>query len=80
MAQESADTDALYLRRTYHWTSHGRFNNCLPVFQRLVEAGHSLIIVEHNLDIIKSADYIIDLGPEGVCEADMLLDAVHPNK
>ncbi|OHB98511.1 MAG: hypothetical protein A2Z58_08880 [Planctomycetes bacterium RIFCSPHIGHO2_12_42_15] len=37
----------------------------LICFRRLVDAGHSLIIVEHNLDIIKSADYIIDLGPEG---------------
>ncbi len=37
----------------------------LACFQRLIEAGHSLLVVEHNLDIIKSADYIIDLGPEG---------------
>ena len=37
----------------------------LTCFQKLVEAGHSLIVVEHNMDVIKSADYIIDLGPEG---------------
>lgn len=36
----------------------------LNVFQRLVEEGHSLVVVEHNLDVIKSADYLIDLGPE----------------
>jgi excinuclease ABC subunit A len=36
----------------------------LKVFQRLVNAGHSVIIIEHNLDVIKSADWIIDLGPE----------------
>ena len=36
----------------------------LRVFQRLVEAGESLIVVEHNLEVIKSADYLIDLGPE----------------
>jgi excinuclease ABC subunit A len=35
------------------------------VLQRLVEAGNSIIVIEHNLDIIKTADYIIDLGPEG---------------
>ena len=37
----------------------------LYVLQRLVEAGNSIIVIEHNLDVIKSADYIIDLGPEG---------------
>lgn len=37
----------------------------LKVFQRLVGAGHSLIVIEHNLDVIKSADWVIDLGPEG---------------
>ena len=37
----------------------------LKVFQRLVEAGHSALVIEHNLDVIKSADWVIDLGPEG---------------
>jgi excinuclease ABC subunit A len=35
------------------------------VLQRLVEAGNSVLIIEHNLDIIKVADWLIDLGPEG---------------
>lgn len=37
----------------------------IEVLQRLVEAGNSVIIIEHNMDIIKTADYLIDLGPEG---------------
>jgi len=37
----------------------------IEVLQRLVDAGNSVVIIEHNLDIIKVADYIIDLGPEG---------------
>jgi excinuclease ABC subunit A len=37
----------------------------LDVLQRLVDAGNSVIVIEHNLDVIKSADHIIDLGPEG---------------
>jgi len=37
----------------------------IDVLERLVEQGNSVIIIEHNMDIIKVADYIIDLGPEG---------------
>ena len=37
----------------------------IEILQRLVDGGNSMIIIEHNLDIIKTADYIIDLGPEG---------------
>ena len=37
----------------------------LEVINRLVEAGNSVVVIEHNLDIIKTADWLIDLGPEG---------------
>jgi len=37
----------------------------LDVLQRLVDAGNTVVIIEHNLDVIKAADHIIDLGPEG---------------
>jgi excinuclease ABC subunit A len=37
----------------------------LTAFKKLVEAGHTLVVIEHNLDVIKTADYVIDLGPEG---------------
>ncbi len=37
----------------------------LEVLQRLCDAGNTVLVIEHNLDVIKSADYIIDLGPEG---------------
>lgn len=40
-------------------------NKLLDAFNALIEAGHSLVIIEHNPDIIKSSDWIIDLGPEG---------------
>jgi excinuclease ABC subunit A len=40
-------------------------NKLLKILNRLVDAGNTIVIIEHNLDVIKSADYIIDLGPEG---------------
>jgi excinuclease ABC subunit A len=37
----------------------------LQVLDRLVQAGNTVLVIEHNLDVIKSADYVIDLGPGG---------------
>ena len=37
----------------------------IEVLNRLVDAGNTVLVIEHNLDVIKTADYIIDLGPEG---------------
>lgn len=37
----------------------------LGVLQRIVERGNTVIVIEHNLDVIKSVDYLIDLGPDG---------------
>jgi excinuclease ABC subunit A len=38
--------------------------NLLEVLNRLTDAGHTVIVIEHNLDMIKSADYVVDMGPE----------------
>jgi len=37
----------------------------LTAFRKLIDAGGSLVVIEHNLDVIKCADWVIDLGPEG---------------
>ena len=52
----------------------------LDVLQRLVDAGNSVVVIEHNLDIIKSADWIIDMGPEGGEEGGRLVAAGTPEK
>jgi excinuclease ABC subunit A len=52
----------------------------LDVLQRLVEMGNTVIVIEHNLDVIKSADYIIDLGPEGGINGGKLVAAGTPEQ
>jgi len=43
------------------------------VFDALIENGHSIVVVEHNLELIKCADYVIDLGPEGGAKGGYIL-------
>ena len=50
----------------------------LGAFRKLLEAGHTLLVIEHNLDVIKTADWIIDLGPEGGDEGGQLVVAGPP--
>ena len=52
----------------------------LEVLQRLVGAGDSVVVIEHNLDVIKTADYIIDLGPEGGDKGGTLLACGTPEE
>jgi excinuclease ABC subunit A len=57
----------------------------LKAFQRLITAGHTLVVIEHNLDVIRASDWLIDLGPEGgdaggtiVCAGTPAEVAAHP--
>ena len=52
----------------------------LQCFQKLIEEGNSLVVIEHNLDVIKSADYIIDLGPEGGEQGGYIVAQGQPEK
>ena len=54
--------------------------NLLTVFQKLVDSGHSLLVIEHNLDVIKSADWILDLGPEAGQHGGQLVAQGPPEK
>ena len=49
----------------------------LEVLQRLVAAGNTVVVIEHNLDVIKSADRLIDMGPEGGEEGGLVVAAGH---
>ncbi|MPM53093.1 UvrABC system protein A [bioreactor metagenome] len=52
----------------------------LEVLQRLVDGGDSVVVIEHNLDVIKTADYVIDLGPEGGVNGGTIVAQGSPEK
>ncbi|MDR1395035.1 MAG: excinuclease ABC subunit UvrA [Deltaproteobacteria bacterium] len=52
----------------------------LEVLQKLVDQGNTVVVIEHNLDVIKSADYIIDLGPEGGSGGGLIVTEGTPEK
>ena len=52
----------------------------LQVLYRLVEAGNTVLVIEHNLDVIKTADYVVDLGPEGGPEGGLIVASGTPEE
>ncbi len=52
----------------------------IEVLQRLVEAGNTMVVIEHNLDVLKSVDYLIDLGPEGGEKGGLILASGTPEE
>ena len=52
----------------------------LQVLSRLVESGNTVVVIEHNLDVIKTADWVIDLGPEGGDKGGMLVASGTPEQ
>jgi excinuclease ABC subunit A len=55
-------------------------NKLLKILNRLVDSGNTVIVIEHNLEVIKTADHIIDLGPEGGNEGGYIVDAGPPEQ
>lgn len=55
-------------------------NHLISVLQKLVDAGNTILVIEHNLDVIKTADYVIDLGPEGGDEGGKIVAKGTPEK
>jgi excinuclease ABC subunit A len=52
----------------------------LDVLNRLADAGNTIIVIEHNMDVIKSADHVIDLGPEGGDEGGQVVGCGRPEE
>lgn len=55
-------------------------NKLLDSFNALIDKGHSVIVIEHNMDLVKCADYVIDLGPDGGVEGGYLVAAGTPEE
>ena len=55
-------------------------NRLIAVLERIVDNGDTVIIIEHNLDVIKCCDHLIDLGPEGGIGGGTILDECTPEK
>lgn len=80
MAQENPDAMLFIFDEPTIGLHMDDVQKLLTCFQQLIQAGHSLIVVEHNLDVIKSADYIIDLGPEGGGEGGYIVGCGTPEQ
>ncbi len=78
--QSSTDHKLLILDEPTTGLHFSDIENLLGVFGKLVDSGHSLLVIEHNLDVIKSADWIIDLGPEAGKHGGRLVAAGPPEE
>ena len=65
LSQEKADPTLFIFDEPTTGLHFHDINTLLKAFDALIKRGHSIVIIEHNLDVIKCSDYIIDLGPEG---------------
>lgn len=79
-AQDSSRAKLLILDEPTTGLHFSDIENLLTVFQKLVDSGHTLLVIEHNLDVIKSADWLLDLGPEAGKHGGQLVATGAPEK
>ena len=65
LSQEKADPTMFIFDEPTTGLHFHDIRKLLDAFDALIRRGHSIVIIEHNMDVIKCADYVIDLGPEG---------------
>ena len=65
LSQEKADPTLFIFDEPTTGLHFHDIRKLLDAFDALIRRGHSIVIIEHNMDVIKCADYVIDLGPEG---------------
>ena len=70
----------LHPRRAHRGLHFEDIRELLSVLQRLVDAGNTVVVIEHNLDVVKSADWVIDLGPEVATRAGAWWRWAPPNR
>ena len=78
--QKNAKGDLLLFDEPTTGLHFDDINVLLKVFHKLVDHGHSVLVIEHNSDVINCADYVIDLGPEGGEEEVKLYRLAHLRK
>ena len=79
-AVEAACTEVVRRRRLAAGQPHAEVEKLLEVLHRLVERGNTVVVIEHHLDVIKTADHIIDLGPEGGDKGGDIVDTGTPEE
>ena len=80
LSQEKADPTLFIFDEPTTGLHFHDIRKLLDAFDALIRRGHSIVIIEHNMDVIKCADYVIDLGPEGGKDGGNLVCAGTPEE